>query len=69
MVGTLIEIVSQKAFAFFVIYACALLIWKENFNLISETDLFMYFYIVFQISFEILQDKKYRNVFGVRSEL
>ena len=33
----------------------------------------MSFYIVFQISFQILfkilQDKKYRNVLGVRSEL
>ena len=26
-------------------------------------------YISFQISFQILQDKKYRNVLGVRSEL
>ena len=48
-------------------------VWKANFNLISKTDLFMSFHIMFQISFQIsfkiLQDKKFRNVFGVRSEL
>ena len=53
--------------------ACAHLIWKANFNLISKTGLFMSLHIVFQItfqiSFQILQDKKYCNVSGVRSEL
>ena len=41
--------------------ACAHLIWKANFNLISKPGLFMSFHIVFQItfqiSFQILQDK------------
>ena len=49
--------------------ACAHLIWKVNLNLISKTDLFMSFHIVFQISFQILQDKKYGNLLGVRSKL
>ena len=32
--------------------ACAHLIWKANFNLISKTGLFMSFYIGFQITFQ-----------------
>ena len=53
--------------------ACAHLIWKANFNLISKTDLFMSFHIVFQItfqiSFQILHGKKYGNLLGVQSKL
>ena len=40
-----------------------------NFNLISKTDLFMCFHIVFQILFQILQDIKYRNILSVRTKL
>ena len=58
-----------------VLYICAYahLFWKAYVNLISKTDLFMCFHIVFQISmqilFQILQDKKYRNILSARSEL
>ena len=34
-------------------WACAHLIWEANFSLISKTDLFTWFHIVFQISFQI----------------
>ena len=50
--------------------ACANLILKANFNLIDKTDLFICFYIVFQISFKNSKGQKiYRKFFGVRSEL
>ena len=53
--------------------ACARLLQQANFNLISKTNLFMpvlkVFQISFKISFQILQDKKYGNLLGVRSKL
>ena len=50
--------------------ACANLISIANSNLISRTDLFMCWHIMFQISFQNSKGQKsYRKFLGVRSEL
>ena len=50
--------------------ACANIVSKANFNLISRTDLFICLHIMFQISLQNSKGQKsYCKFLGVRSEL